>query len=57
MSSLLILSAFVIGAILGRRHKPELPLARSRVKFIEKLSRAPDFGATEYEFFWREREE
>jgi len=57
MTSLLVVAAFVIGAILGRRHKPALPLARSRVKFIEKLSRAPDFGATEYEFFWREREE
>lgn len=57
MTSLLILSAFAAGIALGRKHRKPLPIAASRIKFIEQFGSARDHGATEYEFFWREREE
>lgn len=57
MTSLLILSAFAADPALGRKHRPPLPLSATRVQFIKQFSSARDHGATEYEFFWREREE
>lgn len=52
MTSLLILSAFVIGAILGRNHRPALPIARSRIQFLKQLGRSGDFERTKFSHNW-----
>lgn len=55
MTSLLILSAFVIGIHLGRKHRPALPVSTAQFEFLEKIGRTPDFGPTDHSWLERER--
>ncbi|WP_164757230.1 hypothetical protein [Mesorhizobium sp. M1A.F.Ca.IN.022.02.1.1] len=56
MTSLLILSAFAAGIIIGKRHKPELPLTATHIQFIKQLPGSRHVERCEFTHNWLERD-